>query len=79
MKQKCREMLVLYLPATTHLSVKHALLTIPSSDSPFTEVVIGDSLTQVREDSHLTLLKNLSSGKGSVLSSSTSSQWKLYS
>ena len=77
MKQKQRETLVSHLPAATHLSVKHALLTTPSSDMLFTEEVTRDSLTQVREDSHLTLLKNLSSGmggKGSASSASTSSQ-----
>ena len=81
-KQKRREMLVSHLPAVTHPSVKHVLLTTPSSDTFFTEEVIRDSLPQVREDSHLTLLKNFSSGKGgkgSALSSSTSSQWTLYS
>ena len=77
MKQKCRETLVLHLLVVTHASVKHALVTTPSSDTLFAEEVIRDSLTQVREDSQLTLLKNLSFGKGGkgfTLSTSTSGQ-----
>ena len=63
----------------THASVKHSLLTVPSSDTLFSEEVVEDSRTQVREDSHLILMKNLSSvrgGKGSASSSFTSSQRK---
>ena len=77
LKQKRHETLVSHLPASTHSSVKHALLTAPSTSNLFAEMVITDSLTQVREDSHLTLMKNLSSskgGKGSASSSSSSGQ-----
>ena len=71
-----------HLPVATHASVKHAWLTTPSSDTLFAEEAIRDVLTQVREDSPLTLLENLPSGKGgkgSASSSSTSNQWKPYS
>ena len=79
MKQKHRKTLVSHLPASTHSSVKHALLTAPSKDTLFAKKVIGDSLTQVREDSHLTLMKNFSSNngdKGLASSTSTPSQRK---
>ena len=82
MKQKQQETLVSYLPAATHPSVEHALLMTLSSDMLFAEEVIRDLLTQVREDSHLTLLKNLFSGKGdkrAASPASTSSQRKPYS
>ena len=42
---KQRETLVSYLPSTAHASVKHALLTLPSSSSLFAEDVFRDSLT----------------------------------
>ena len=80
MNQKRRETLVCHLPAVTHVS--QTRLIDYSSESLFAEEVIRDLLTQVREDSHLSLLKNLSSGKGgkgSASSSSTSSQRKPYS
>ena len=77
LKQKRRETLVSHLPTVTHASVKHALLTSLSSSSLFSEDVIRESLTQVKEDSHLKLLKNLSSnrgGKQTASSASTSGQ-----
>ena len=56
-----------HLRAATHASVKHALLSTPSSPSStslFEESVIKELLTQVKEDCNLALLKNLSSTKG---------------
>ena len=57
-------MLVSHLPLATHASVKHALLLTPFSPSLFAEEVMKESLTQVKEDSQLKLLKNLSSARG---------------
>ena len=65
--------LVLHLPGSTHASVKHALLVHPSSFSLFDDEFIHSSLTQVKDDSQLLLLKNLSSLKGGKLSASTAS------
>ena len=65
------------LPSITHALVKHALVTTLSSSSLFSEDVILESLTQVKEDSHLKLLKNLSSNRGGkqmALSASFSGQ-----
>ena len=53
-----------HLPSTTHASVKHALFSKHSLSSLFAKDVIHDSLIQVKEDSQLSLLKNLSSLKG---------------
>ena len=61
------------LPSATHASVKHALLSTLSSSSLFAEVVIKGSLTQVKEDSQLKLLKNLSSSRGGKQSASPAS------
>ena len=77
LKQIRRETYVTHLPAHTHDSVKHALLSTPSEDSLFSEEVIQRSLGQVRDDSQLQLLRNLStqrSEKGSASSSSTPAQ-----
>ena len=73
LQQKRRETLVSLLPRATHASVNHALLSTPSSSSLFTEDVIRDSLTQLKDDSQLSLLKNLSSLKGGKQSASTAS------
>ena len=82
LKQKRWETLVSHLPSASHASEKCTLLTSPSSSSLFAEDVIRDSLTQVKEDSHLKLLKNLSSsrgGKQTASSASTSGQHRSYS
>ena len=50
-----------HLLASTHASVKLALLSTPSS---FSEDIIKESLTQVKEDSQVKLLSNLSSFRG---------------
>ena len=66
----------------SHASIKHALLTSPSSSSLFVEDVIRDLLTQVKKDFHLKLLKYLSSsrgGKQTASSASTSGQRRGYS
>ena len=62
LKQICRETLVSHLPSSTHAVVKHALLSSPIS-SLFSEDIVKASLTQVKENSQLTLLSNLSSKK----------------
>ena len=62
-----------HLPPHTYDSVKHALLSIPSVDSLFSEDVIQRSLGLVRDDSQLHLLRNLSSQKSDKVSSSSSS------
>ena len=67
LKLKRRETLVLLLPSSTHASVKH------SSSSLFAEDIIRDSLAQVKEDSQLKLLKNLSSIRGGKQSASFAS------
>ena len=66
-------MLVSHLPGLTHASVKHALLTTPSSSSLFVVDMIKDTLTQMKEDSQLKLLKNLSSGRGGKQTASSAS------
>ena len=68
-----RESFVSHLPGSTHPSVRHTLLSTPSTSALFDEEVIRNSLTQVKEDSQLSLLKNLSSLKGGKQSASTSS------
>ena len=50
LKQKRREALVSHLPSQIHKSVKLALLSTPSSSSLFSEDIIKESLTQVKED-----------------------------
>ena len=60
------------LPAHTHDSVKHALLSTPSEESLFSEEVIQRSLGQVRDDSQLQLLKNLSNQRGEKGAASSS-------
>ena len=77
LKQVRRETYVAHLPAHTHDSVKLALLSTPSEESLFSKEVIQRSLRQVRDDSQLQLLRNLSSQKsekGSASSSSASAQ-----
>ena len=77
LKQIRRKTYVAHLPTHTHDSVKHALLSTPSEDSLFSEEVIQCPLGQVRDDSELQLLRNLStqrSEKGSASSSSTPAQ-----
>ena len=73
LKQKQWETLVSHLPTVTHASVKHTLLMSPSSSSLFSEDVIRESLTQVKEDSHLKLLENLSSSRGGKQTASSAS------
>ena len=51
----------------------HALLSTPSASALFDEDVILQSLTQLRDDSQLSLLKNLSSLKGGKQLASTAS------
>ena len=60
LQQKRRETFVSHLPASTHVSVKHALLTTPPSPSLFADSVIQELFTQVKEDTNLAVLKNLS-------------------
>ena len=66
------ESFVYHLPSSTHALVKHALLSTPSMSALFDEIILL-SLTQVRDDSQLSLLKNLSSLKGGKRSASTAS------
>ena len=73
LQQVRRESLVSHPSRSTHLSAKHALLSTPSSFSLFDEEVIRSSLTQVKDDSQLSLLENLSSLKDGKLSASTAS------
>ena len=49
-----------HLPPSVHAPVKHALLSIPSTSSLFAEDVIKESLAQVKEDSQIKRLTNLS-------------------
>ena len=72
LKQVRRETYVAHLPPHTHDSVKHALLSTPSEDSLFSEEVFQRSLGQVRDDSQLQLLRNLSSQKREKSSTSSS-------
>ena len=77
LKQVRHETYVAHLPAHMHDSVKHALLSTPSEESLFFEEVMQHSLGQVRDDSQLQLLWNLStqrSEKGLASSSSTPAQ-----
>ena len=69
-QQVRRESFVSHLPGSTHPSVKHALL---STSALFDEEVIRSSLTQVEDDSQLSLSKNLFSLKGGKQSASPSS------
>ena len=71
LQQVQRESFVSHLPSSTHASVKHALLLTPSMSTLFDEIIILRSLTQVRDDSQLSLLKNPSSLKGGKQSAST--------
>ena len=71
LKQICRKTLVSYLQLSTHASVKHALLSSPTS--LVSEDVVKASLTHVKEDSQLTLLLNLSSKKDGKRTASSSS------
>ena len=74
LRQIRRETLVSHLPAATHASIKNALLSSPSSSTLFSKEVVRSSLTQVKEDSQLSLLSNLSSKKdGKKFSSASSS------
>ena len=71
------------LPGSTHPSVKHALLSTPSTSTSFSEEVIRALLILVKDDSQLSLMKNLSSLKGgdksaSASSSSSSSGYRRY-
>ena len=73
LQQVWRVSFVSYLPSSTHASVKHALLSTPSTSALFGEEVILHSLTQVRDDSFLSLLRNPSSLKDEKQSASTAS------
>ena len=73
LKQICQETYVAHLPAHMHDSVKQALLSTPSEESLFSEEVIQRSLGQVRDDSQLRLLRNLSSQRSEKSSASSSS------
>ena len=77
LKQVRRETLVSHLPTSNHVSVKHALLSSPLTSSLLSEDVVKASLTQVKEDSQLSLLLNLSSKKDGkrTASSSSFSSW----
>ena len=76
LQQKCHETYVSHLHVLTHQSVKHMLLTTPSSTELFSEDVILSLLTEVKDDLQLSLLCNLSSkgGKQSTSAASYSSQ-----
>ena len=73
LKQIRRKTYVAHLPTHTHDSMKHALLLTPSEDSLFSEEVIQRSLGQVRDDSQLQLLRNLSTQRSEKSSASFSS------
>ena len=73
LKQKRCEAFISHLPASAHESVKLGLLATLSLSSLFSDEVIKDSLTQVKEDSQIKLLSNLSSQKGGKQSASTAS------
>ena len=68
-----RESFVSHLLSSTHALVKHALLLTLSTSTLCDEEVTLHSLTQVRDDSQLSLLKNLSSLKGGKQPASTAS------
>ena len=77
LKQKRRETYVSHLPSSNHDSVRQALLSSPSNESLCSEEVIAKSLGQVKDESQILLLKNLSSqrgGKGSASSACSSTQ-----
>ena len=57
----------------TQMNTHSYMLSTPSMSTLFSEEVICASLTQVKDDSHLSVLKNLSSLKGGMKSASTSS------
>ena len=73
LQQVHRESFVSHLLGSTHPSIKHTLHSTPSKSALFDEEVIRNLLTQVKDDSQLSLLKNLSSLKGGKQSASTSS------
>ena len=73
LQQVRRESFVSHLPGSTHTSVKHVLLSTPSTSALFDEEVIRSSLTHAKDDSQLSLLKNLSSLKGGNQSASPAS------
>ena len=75
LKQNRHDTLVSHLPTVTYASVKHAVLTTPSLSSLSSEDVIRESLTQVKEDSLLKLLKNISSSRGGKQTASSASSW----
>ena len=68
LKQKRHEALVSHLLASTHDSVKVALLVTPSLSLLFSDGVINASLTQVKEDLRIKLLPNLHKGVVNSLS-----------
>ena len=72
LQHKRRETYVSHL-VSTHSLVKHTHISTPSSSELFDEEVIRSSLTQVKDDSQLSLLWNLSSLKGEKQSASPSS------
>ena len=69
-QHKCRKMYISHLPVSRHSSVKHSLLSTLSSTELFGEEVIRSSLIQVKDDSQLSLLRNLPSLKGEKQSAS---------
>ena len=73
LKQKQHEALVSDLLSLTHESVKLALLSTLSAYTPFSDEEIKSSLTQVKEDSQIKLLSNLSSHKDPKQSASAAS------
>ena len=73
LQQTRRESYVSHFSGSLHLSVRHALLLTPSSSALFGKDVILASLTQVKDDSPVSLLKNISSPKGGGKIASTSS------
>ena len=73
LKQKRRETHVSHLSSSAHDSVRQALVSSSSNESLFSEEVIAKSLSQVKGDSQILLLKNLSSQRGVKGSASSAS------
>ena len=73
LQQVQRESFVSHLLRSTLVSVRHVLLSTSSTSSLFSEEVSRSLLTQVKDDSQLSLLKNHPSLKGRKQSASTAS------
>ena len=74
LQQVWKELYVSHVLGSTHPSFEHTLLSKPSTSTLFSKEVICALPTQVKDDSQLSLLKNLSSLKGGSKSASTSSK-----